>query len=136
DPYKVSVARWKSRVAVRSSSPIRQILLAQPRLPCRPAVLVLPRQPILVGRPYRTQPNGITLHQILIQILHLILLRDIPHEVSSEDGYVPFVPREVSLGVYVEDSYEPYTEPDVDFDIQADIDACIPFADDLRARGT
>ncbi|GKG57380.1 hypothetical protein Tco_0584806, partial [Tanacetum coccineum] len=30
----------------------------------------------------------------------------------------------------------PYTEPDVDFGIQADIDACIAFADDLRARGT
>nr|GEW24331.1 putative reverse transcriptase domain-containing protein [Tanacetum cinerariifolium] len=36
----------------------------------------------------------------------------------------------------VEDSYEPYIEPDVDFDIQADINACIAFADDLRARGT
>ncbi|GJT45361.1 hypothetical protein Tco_0954076 [Tanacetum coccineum] len=57
-------------------------------------------------------------------------------EVSSEDGYVPYVPREVGLGVEVEDSYEPYTEPDVDFDIHADIDACIAFADDLRARGT
>ncbi|GKE62637.1 hypothetical protein Tco_1513004, partial [Tanacetum coccineum] len=57
-------------------------------------------------------------------------------EVSLEDGYVPYVPREVGLGVDVEDSYEPYTEPDVDSDIQADIDACIAFADDLRARGT
>ncbi|GKE19885.1 hypothetical protein Tco_1431397 [Tanacetum coccineum] len=36
----------------------------------------------------------------------------------------------------VEDSYEPYTKLDVDFDIQEDIEACIAFADDLRARGT
>ncbi|GJX00762.1 putative reverse transcriptase domain-containing protein [Tanacetum coccineum] len=57
-------------------------------------------------------------------------------EVSSEEGYVPYVAREVGLGVDVEDSYEPYTEPDVDYVIQADIDACIAFADDIRARGT
>ncbi|GKC39783.1 hypothetical protein Tco_1052167 [Tanacetum coccineum] len=38
-------------------------------------------------------------------------------EVSLEEGYVPYVPREVGLGIDVEDSYEPYTEPDVDFDI-------------------
>ncbi|GKB38497.1 hypothetical protein Tco_0883439, partial [Tanacetum coccineum] len=57
-------------------------------------------------------------------------------EVSLEEGFVPYVPREVGLGVDVEDSYEPYTEPDVDSDIQADIDACIVFADDIAARGT
>ncbi|GJW36725.1 putative reverse transcriptase domain-containing protein [Tanacetum coccineum] len=55
--------------------------------------------------------------------------------VSSEEGYVPYVPREVGLGVDVEDNYEPYTEPDVDYDIQTDIDACIAFADDIAARG-
>ncbi|GKF17842.1 hypothetical protein Tco_0062760, partial [Tanacetum coccineum] len=62
DPYEAVVARWRSRVAARSSppsSPIHQILRAPPRLPCRPAVLVLPRQLIPVGRPYRTQPNGV-----------------------------------------------------------------------------
>ncbi|GKC79898.1 hypothetical protein Tco_1130672 [Tanacetum coccineum] len=57
-------------------------------------------------------------------------------EVSSEDGYEPYIPREVGLGVDVEDSYKPYTEPDVDFDIQADIDECIAYADAIRARGT
>ncbi|GKE78015.1 hypothetical protein Tco_1544135 [Tanacetum coccineum] len=56
-------------------------------------------------------------------------------EVSSEDDYVPYIPIKVCLGVDVEDSYEPYTKPNVDSDIQADIDACIAFADDLRARG-
>ncbi|GJX15497.1 hypothetical protein Tco_0216329, partial [Tanacetum coccineum] len=185
----------QSRVAARSSPPpshIRQILPTPLGLPRRLAILVLPRQPILIGRPYRTQPNGISspqithheilhqilcqrLHQILIQSLHLILLRDIPYqvpyhiticsftrttlslvranllsprkrirnsdsmtdlEVSSEDDYVPYIPIKVGLGVDVEDSYEPYTEPDVDSDIHADINVCIAFADDLRARGT
>ncbi|GKA87835.1 hypothetical protein Tco_0809599, partial [Tanacetum coccineum] len=36
-----------------------EILLAPPGLPRRLAFLVLPRQPILVGRPYYTQPNGV-----------------------------------------------------------------------------
>ncbi|GKE40138.1 hypothetical protein Tco_1463543, partial [Tanacetum coccineum] len=43
---------------------------------------------------------------------------------------------EVGLGVDVEDSYKPYTKPDVDSDIQADIDAYIAFADDIAARET
>ncbi|GJR23120.1 hypothetical protein Tco_0971647 [Tanacetum coccineum] len=55
-------------------------------------------------------------------------------EVSSEEGYVPYVPREIGLGVDVEDSYEPYTEPDVNSDIQADINACVAFANDIAAR--
>ncbi|GJT47196.1 hypothetical protein Tco_0955911 [Tanacetum coccineum] len=57
-------------------------------------------------------------------------------EVSSEEGYVPYVPRDIKLGFDVEDSYEPYTKPDIDPDVQADIDACIAFADDIAARGT
>ncbi|GKF87231.1 hypothetical protein Tco_0258108, partial [Tanacetum coccineum] len=56
-------------------------------------------------------------------------------EVSSEEGFVSYVPREIGLGVDVEDSYEPYTELDIDPDVQADIDACIAFADDIAARG-
>ncbi|GJZ20486.1 hypothetical protein Tco_0557076 [Tanacetum coccineum] len=61
------------------------------------------------------------------------LVKDL--EVSSEDGYEPYVPREVGLGVDVEDNYEPYTEPDVDSDVQAYIDECIAYADAIRARG-
>nr|GEW45582.1 hypothetical protein [Tanacetum cinerariifolium] len=57
-------------------------------------------------------------------------------EVSSEDGYESYVPREAGLGVDIEDSYEPYTEPDIDSDIQADINECIMYADAIRARGT
>ncbi|GJZ78436.1 hypothetical protein Tco_0643273 [Tanacetum coccineum] len=56
-------------------------------------------------------------------------------KVSLKEGYVPYVPRVVGLGVDVEDSYEPYTEPYVDSDIQANIDVCIAFADDITARG-
>ncbi|GKA13778.1 hypothetical protein Tco_0693424 [Tanacetum coccineum] len=56
-------------------------------------------------------------------------------EVSLEDGYELYVPREVGLGVDVEDSYEPYTEPAIDYDILVDIDECIAYADAIRARG-
>ncbi|GKA74870.1 hypothetical protein Tco_0781248 [Tanacetum coccineum] len=42
DPYEVSVSQWRSRVATR---------LSPPSLPIR--------QPIPIGRPYRTQPNGV-----------------------------------------------------------------------------
>ncbi|GKE37455.1 hypothetical protein Tco_1460860, partial [Tanacetum coccineum] len=200
DPYEVTVARWRIRIAACSSSPplpIHQILPAPPNLPRRPAVLVLPGQPIPVGRPHRTQPNGVHSHSdtssdsssrhsssshsisdfpcdsptatsarpsrkrcrsptasiyvaspvrgTLSPVRANLLpphkrIRDSDSvtdlEVSSEEGYVPYVAREVGLGVDVEDSYEPYTKPDVDYVIQADIDACIAFADDIRARGT
>ncbi|GKE29776.1 hypothetical protein Tco_1445160, partial [Tanacetum coccineum] len=56
-------------------------------------------------------------------------------EISLEDSYKPYVPREVGLGVDFEDSYEPYTEPDIDSDIQADINKCIAYTDAIRARG-
>nr|GEU36072.1 hypothetical protein [Tanacetum cinerariifolium] len=55
--------------------------------------------------------------------------------ISSEDGYEPYIPREVGLRVDFEDNYEPYTEPDIDSDIQADIDEFITYADAIRARG-
>ncbi|GJT33735.1 hypothetical protein Tco_0924154 [Tanacetum coccineum] len=73
DPYEVIVARWRSRVVARSSPPsspthdpsptdvtppTHQILPAPPGLPRRPEILILPGQPIPVGRLYRTQPNG------------------------------------------------------------------------------
>ncbi|GJW74851.1 hypothetical protein Tco_0134221 [Tanacetum coccineum] len=46
------------------------------------------------------------------------------------------LPPQIGLGVDVEDSYEPYTEPDIDPDVQSNIDACIVFANDIAARGT
>ncbi|GJW13132.1 putative reverse transcriptase domain-containing protein [Tanacetum coccineum] len=54
---------------------------------------------------------------------------------NPNNGYKPYVPREVGLGVDFEDSYEPYTEPDIDSDIQADINKCIAYTDAIRARG-
>ncbi|GKE17414.1 hypothetical protein Tco_1424991 [Tanacetum coccineum] len=57
-------------------------------------------------------------------------------EVSSEEGFVPYVPREIGLGFDVEDSYEPYTEPDIDLDVQADIDALAEEEAKSSARGT
>ncbi|GJY29064.1 putative reverse transcriptase domain-containing protein [Tanacetum coccineum] len=47
------------------------------------------------------------------------------------------VPRETSLRdeVVVKGSDEPYLEPDIDPKIQAEIDECITYADDLRAEG-
>ncbi|GJT92352.1 hypothetical protein Tco_1081197 [Tanacetum coccineum] len=57
-------------------------------------------------------------------------------EVSSKDGYEPYVPRETGLRVDVEDSYEPYIELDIDLDVQAYIDECFAYADAIRARGT
>nr|GFB96827.1 hypothetical protein [Tanacetum cinerariifolium] len=55
--YETIVARWRNRVATRSSppsSPTCQILPAPPGLPCKPDVLVLSGQLIPIGRPYRT----------------------------------------------------------------------------------
>ncbi|GKB06178.1 hypothetical protein Tco_0834411 [Tanacetum coccineum] len=218
DPYKTVVSQWRSRVAATSSppsSPIRQILPTPPGLPRRPAVLALPGQPIPIGRPYRTQPNGVLkmltdmkyvgslpthrlasrypsdssssdssssysssgyaisetscdsptaaseslsrkrCRSLSVPISSLVRgalspvradllpppkrIRDsdsvMDLEFSSEDGYEPYVPKEVGLGVDIEDSYEPYTEPDIDSDIQADIDECITYADAIRARG-
>ncbi|GJS14434.1 hypothetical protein Tco_0408906 [Tanacetum coccineum] len=73
DPHKIAIARWRSKVALRSSSSetsspstlvlpsttiassvSRQIILAPPRIPRRYAILVLPGQEIPFGRPYRT----------------------------------------------------------------------------------
>nr|GEY08179.1 reverse transcriptase domain-containing protein [Tanacetum cinerariifolium] len=56
-------------------------------------------------------------------------------KVSSVEVYELYVPRETGLRVDVEDSYEPYTEPNIDPDVQADINECFAYADAIRARG-
>nr|GEX51791.1 hypothetical protein [Tanacetum cinerariifolium] len=53
-------------------------------------------------------------------------------DVSSKEGYVPYI----GLAIDVGDSYEPYTKPDIDPDVKEDIDACIAFTDDIATRGT
>ncbi|GJW77049.1 hypothetical protein Tco_0138731 [Tanacetum coccineum] len=187
DPYETVVAQWRSRVATRSSppsSPIRQILPAPPRLPCRPAVLSVGSLPaIRLASRYlsdssssdsslRYSSSGYAILDSLddsstatyarlsckrcrsptssIPVVLLVRgalspiradlsplpkrIRDsdsvIDLEISLEDGYEPYVPREVSLGVDFEDSYEPYIESDIDSNIQADIDECIMYAVD------
>ncbi|GJS74129.1 hypothetical protein Tco_0706970, partial [Tanacetum coccineum] len=76
NPYETAVARWGSKVALRSSSlpststipptpvettisppTLRQIVPTPPGLPRRPAILVLLGQDIHFGRPYRTESN-------------------------------------------------------------------------------
>nr|GEV65890.1 hypothetical protein [Tanacetum cinerariifolium] len=66
EPYKATIACWRTDVLSHSSSSLStaptpstplQIVLAVPVLPRRPAILVLPRQKILFGRPYRTHHN-------------------------------------------------------------------------------
>ncbi|GJW50089.1 hypothetical protein Tco_0091440, partial [Tanacetum coccineum] len=188
------------------------ILPTSPSLPYQLAILVSPRQPILVGRPYRTQSNGFTSDDssrdslsdsssetssdshsdsssdspsrhsssgyaisnspcdsptatskrpsrkrcrspsvpvslpVYVDLSPIRVDLSPPHkrirdsnlvtdlEVSSEDGYELYVPSEVSLGVDVEDSYEPYTEPNVDSVVQTYINDCIMYADAIRAR--
>ncbi|GKC23985.1 hypothetical protein Tco_1026135 [Tanacetum coccineum] len=62
DPYEVTVAQGRIRVAARSSPPspsTRQILPAPLRLPRRPAILVLPWQLIPLGQLYRIHSNEV-----------------------------------------------------------------------------
>nr|GEX87286.1 hypothetical protein [Tanacetum cinerariifolium] len=197
--------------------PIHQILPAPPSLPRRPAVLVLLRQPIPIGRPYRTQPNGVrkmlkarkrvralpagllvsrylhdhsSLDHFLLDDSSLDSLLDSSsgysldissrHSIpdSSFDTLIAISARPsrkrcrsstssalISLPVYgalspihanllpprkrirgfisatnfevsSEESYKPYTEPDIDSDVQVDIDAGIAAADAATARET
>ncbi|GJR74206.1 hypothetical protein Tco_0086571 [Tanacetum coccineum] len=170
------------------SPSILQILPALPRLPRRPAVLVLPGQPIpiadysspdhftlddssrdslsnslsdspcdspsasSVGPSHKRRRSPTTSVPIASPVRGALSpvcadlsppRKRIKHsdsetdfEVSSEEGYVSYVSREIVLGVDVEDSYEPYTEPNIDPDVQANIDASITFADDIATRGT
>ncbi|GKG57250.1 hypothetical protein Tco_0584676, partial [Tanacetum coccineum] len=58
-------------------------------------------------------------------------------EVSSGESSESFVPRETSLrdDVVVKDSDEHYLEPDINPEIQAEINKGIAYADALRAKG-
>ncbi|GKA77052.1 hypothetical protein Tco_0783513, partial [Tanacetum coccineum] len=58
-------------------------------------------------------------------------------EVSSDESSESSVPRETGLRVDVDvgGSDEPYSEPDIDPDVQVEIDECIAYADALRAKG-
>ncbi|GJW44495.1 hypothetical protein Tco_0073294 [Tanacetum coccineum] len=190
DPYEIVVAQWRSRVVARSSppsSPIHHILLAPPRLPCRPVFLSvgsLPTHRLASRYPSdssssdsssrhsslgyaisdtscdsptstserpsrkRCRSPSVPLSSPVRGALSPVRadlspppnrIRDSDSmtnfEVSSKDGYEPYMPREVGLEVDVEDSYEPYTETDIDFDMKADINEYITYADAIRAIG-
>ncbi|GKB39518.1 hypothetical protein Tco_0884460 [Tanacetum coccineum] len=137
------------------SSPFRQILPTPPRLPRRPAVLSvgsLPTHRLASRYPsdsssdssLRHSSSGYAISETSCDSPTLLLRGHLARNVGpyqypylhpSEDGYEPYVPIEVGLGVDVEDSYEPYTEPDINSDIQEDIDECITYVDAIRARG-
>nr|GEY70214.1 hypothetical protein [Tanacetum cinerariifolium] len=61
DPYVITVARWRSRVTTRSSSPSEfptAPVIASPGTRRPPTTLVRPMEDVPFGRPYRTRPNG------------------------------------------------------------------------------
>ncbi|GKD65258.1 hypothetical protein Tco_1307366, partial [Tanacetum coccineum] len=77
DPYEVTVARWKSRVAAHSSPPLA------------PTHDLSPTDPIPLGRPYRTQPNGVhkmltTRKRVRALPLGLLASRYLPDHSSSD----------------------------------------------------
>ncbi|GJZ72791.1 reverse transcriptase domain-containing protein [Tanacetum coccineum] len=173
DPYEVIVARWRSRVATRSSPPIHDssrdslsetssdshsdtssdsssrhsssgyaksdspcdssaaIFAGPSRKRCRSLTTSVPAASPVPGA---LSPVRADLLPPRKRIRYSNSETDL--EVSLEEGFVPHVPREIGLGVDVEDSYKPYTELDIDLDVQADIDACIAFADDIASRWT
>ncbi|GKC90803.1 hypothetical protein Tco_1151452, partial [Tanacetum coccineum] len=58
-------------------------------------------------------------------------------EISSGESSESSVPRETGSRVDVDvgGSDEPYSEPNIDLEVQAEIDKCISYADALRAEG-
>ncbi|GJV49465.1 hypothetical protein Tco_1439677 [Tanacetum coccineum] len=58
-------------------------------------------------------------------------------EVSSNESSESSVPKETGsrVDVDVRDSDEPYSEPDIDLEVQLEIDECIAYADALSAGG-
>ncbi|GKF95847.1 hypothetical protein Tco_0288582, partial [Tanacetum coccineum] len=61
DPYVTTITRWRSRAAAHSSSP-SDFPIAPVTTPLgtrrRAAILIRPGEAILLGRPYRTHPDG------------------------------------------------------------------------------
>ncbi|GJV08568.1 putative reverse transcriptase domain-containing protein [Tanacetum coccineum] len=58
-------------------------------------------------------------------------------EVSLDENSESFVPKDTGLRVDIDvrDNDEPYSEPDIDLEVQAEIDKCIAYADALSAGG-
>ncbi|GKF27828.1 hypothetical protein Tco_0094170, partial [Tanacetum coccineum] len=199
DPYEVTVARWRSRVASRSSPPLstthdlsptyvtpptlRQILPAPPGLPRRPTVLVLPGclasrylpdhsssdnfssddsssdssydsssdyssdstsghslPDSYVDAP-ATSSAGLFCKRCRSLAMSVPLATHVPGALSPiRADLLP--PRKRIKGVITasdyddstEESYEVYTEPNIDSNVQADIDADIVVAEAAAAK--
>nr|GEW31410.1 hypothetical protein [Tanacetum cinerariifolium] len=78
DPHEATVAQWRAAVMTHSSSSSAstppaslQIVPVVPGLPRLLAILVLPRQEIPFGRPYRTHPNGVLMMLTARKRVHL-----------------------------------------------------------------
>nr|GEY43160.1 retrovirus-related Pol polyprotein from transposon TNT 1-94 [Tanacetum cinerariifolium] len=80
-------------------------------------------------------PSRNRIQSIITSVPESELLTDL--EVSLDESSESSVPRETGLGVdvEVEGSDEPYSETDIDFDVQAYIDECIEYANALSAGG-
>ncbi|GJV45319.1 retrovirus-related pol polyprotein from transposon TNT 1-94 [Tanacetum coccineum] len=154
DPYEVTVARWRSRVAARLSLPspptLCQILPAPPGLPRRLAIFVLQGQLIPVGQPYHTRPNGVRKMLIARKSVgplpsHRLALRysqsHSPSDHFSPDDFSSDTLLGSSSGYsldYSSDTSSGHSIPDSSFDSPAasfaDIDADTAVAEAATAR--
>nr|GFA71083.1 putative reverse transcriptase domain-containing protein [Tanacetum cinerariifolium] len=121
-----------------------QLCSSVPSTPYSSAVIIeRPSHSSFVG-PFRKRsrspaisvPASSPIHGALRSI-HADLLPPVDLEVSVGENSESFVPRGMGLGVdiNVKGSDELYSEPDIDPDVQADINKCITYADALRPGG-
>ncbi|GKE74521.1 hypothetical protein Tco_1536562, partial [Tanacetum coccineum] len=109
---------------IRDSPPtIRQMLLAPHGLPCRPAIFVLPGQPIPFSRTFCTQPNGVRKMLIARKRVgplpsHRLTLRYSEDHFSSDQFSSDDPPSDHSsdLSGYSSDTSSGHSLPDPSFD--------------------
>nr|GEX66338.1 hypothetical protein [Tanacetum cinerariifolium] len=156
DPYEVTVARWRSRVVARSSPLLSPIQDSPPTHDSSQESSSDSSSKSSLEFHSDTSPDSSLRHSSSVPVASSIpralsyvrfdlfpprkRIKDYDFvtdfDVSSKEGYVSYVPKQIGLAVDVRDSYEPYTEPDIDPDVKEDIDACIVFTDDIADRGT
>ncbi|GKA31601.1 hypothetical protein Tco_0717906 [Tanacetum coccineum] len=159
DLYEVTVAQGRSRVAASSSPPsppVLQILPAPLGLPRRLAILVLPWQPIPVGRPYHSSSetssdshsdassNSSSRHSssgYAISDSHCASSTVISAGPSRKRCRSPttLVPMRGALSPIRANLLSPHKrvrDSDSVTDFEADMNDCIAIADDIAARGT
>nr|GEX96963.1 hypothetical protein [Tanacetum cinerariifolium]GEX98855.1 hypothetical protein [Tanacetum cinerariifolium] len=119
------------------SQDLYKILTAPFGLPRRPAVLVLPGQPIPLGRPYHTQPN---------RVRKMLTANDSSSDSSSDlsdyssyssSGYsLPdsSIDTSATISARPSQSYEAYMKPGIDSNVQIDINVDIAAAEAVATR--